>query len=364
MCRDKQFTKKFDARAEKVISVGYHGNSVNYRLYNSETRKVIKSLRVTFHELTGAFVPPEKEDKRNLEDFLYFPADGDLEDTIFMEIPEGLNVEEERRNSGVISAMCKLQKSLYGLKQAPRCWNHTFTQFLSKFDLKCSDADKCVFAGSRNGESVYLVLFIDDGLVAAKSVKTLVYLAECLESEFKVTFGNSSFFVGMQIESMRESKRLFIYQSAYIITMLEKFGMSNAKAMSVPADPNVVLYAVNENDEKLSNVPYLKAVGSLVFSASVSRPDISFFVNQVSKFLNNHNNEHWHAVKIIFAYLERTIDLGIIHGSGGSNFELIGFSDADFANDIQMRRSCILFSRSFSVMGSTSEIGDLWHYSG
>jgi hypothetical protein len=79
--------------------------------------------------------------------------------------------------------------------------------------------------------------------------------------------------------------------------------MSEARKASVPFDPNVVPYPVLENDKKAENVPYREAVGSLMFLAVVSRTDIAFAVNTVSTFLNNHNDEHWRAVKRIIMYI-------------------------------------------------------------
>lgn len=64
--------------------------------------------------------------------FLY----DDLEESIFVKIPEGLDIEDERRKSGAANIVYKLEKLLYGLKQTPRCWNRRFTRFLSQFDLK------------------------------------------------------------------------------------------------------------------------------------------------------------------------------------------------------------------------------------
>jgi hypothetical protein len=86
-------------------------------------------------------------------------------------------------------------------------------------------------------------------------------------------------------------------------------------------------------------VPYREAVGSLMFLAVVSRPDIAVAVNTVSKFLNNHNDEHWRAVKRIISYVSGTIEYGIEYFCSEKACELIGYSDADYANDIETRRS-------------------------
>jgi len=262
--------------------------------------------------------------------FLY----GELEETIFMEIPEGLKVKEDPRN-----VACKLERSLYGLKQAPRCWDLKFTKFLNEYNFKECEADKCVFIGKFKDDVVYLAVFVDDGLVASNNVETLKIIIQRLSETFKITVENSNIFVGLQIERDRERKTLKIHQSAYTRKIIEKFGMANAKTVSVPADPHAALSPTEEDDRKLSNVPYRKAVGSLVFLAAVSRPDIAFAVNSVSKYLSKHNATHWRAVKRIFAYLQGTSDYGIKYGSGGSEAALIGFSDADYAGDIETRRS-------------------------
>lgn len=76
-----------------------------------------------------------------------------------------------------------------------------------------------------------------------------------------------------------------------------------------------------------------------MFLAIISRPDIAFAVNSVSRFLNRHNVSHWNAVKRIFAYLLSTKNYGIQYKNSGSESSLIGYSDADFAGDVETRRS-------------------------
>lgn len=265
--------------------------------------------------------------------FLY----GDLDEDIFMEVPEGVDVkgnpEEGIAREDVV---CKLNKSLYGLKQAPRCWNHKFTQFLNQFNFKSSEADQCIFVGKVKNVSVYLALFVDDGLVATKEALNIV--VKRLKETFKIKIGDLNIFVGLQIERDRIRKSLAIHQSLYINKILDRFKLNNIKTVSVPADPHTILYPVKEDDKSIS-VPYREAVGSLVFLASISRPDIAFAVNIVSKFVNNYNQEHWQAVKRIFAYLKGTVDYKIQYISCGEECELTGFSDADFANDVETRRS-------------------------
>lgn len=85
---------------------------------------------------------------------------------------------------------------------------------MTQFKFKCSEADHCIFIGQVNSESVYLALFVDDGLVAAKSKSTLNDIANHLREAFEIKIGDSSSFVGMQIERNRDNKTLVIHQSA------------------------------------------------------------------------------------------------------------------------------------------------------
>lgn len=258
---------------------------------------------------------------------------GELKEEIYMEVPEGLVINEDPAK-----VVCKLRRSLYGLKQAPRSWSDTFREFLKPFNFKASEADSCIFHGVVSDSDVYLALFVDDGLVASKSKTVLDLVVKSLQKHFEITLGDARCFVGLQIERDCVNKTMFIHQNAYVRRIIDKFCMNDAKAVNVPADPNVVLEPRHEDDVK-SNVPYREAVGSLTFLAIVSRPDIAFAVSTVSRYLSNFNDNHWQAVKRIFKYLVGTSNVGIMYSSGGSESHLIGFSDADYARDLETRRS-------------------------
>lgn len=233
--------------------------------------------------------------------FLY----GELNEDIFMEIPEGLEIENEEKINSVV---CKLQKSLYGLKQTPWCWNLKFKEFLSKYEFEASEGDQCVFIRKFKGVSVYLALFVDDGLVVARSRKILETILSELSKAFDITIGDASVFVDLQIKRDRNTKSLLIYQAAYTSKIIERFKMVNSKVIITPADSHSVLLPAEKDRDNLTRMPYREAVGSLMFLAMVSRPDIAFAVNAVSRFSSNHDSSHWRAVKRIIAYLAGTVE--------------------------------------------------------
>lgn len=184
---------------------------------------------------------------------------GDLEEEIWMEVPEGVQIKSE--DSG--SVVCQLLKALYGLKQAPRCWNVKFSNFLRRFSFKECEADNCVYVRELEGHTVYLALFVDDGLLASKSSQIIDKILSELRREYSITVGDASYFVGLQIKRNRTEKSMFINQSAYTQDVLSKYGMSDAKYMSVPDDPNVHLLAADPDCKGECKAPYREAIGSL-----------------------------------------------------------------------------------------------------
>ena len=92
----------------------------------------------------------------------------------------------------------------------------------------------------------------------------------------------------------------------------------------------------NSGEERF---PYRELIGSLMFLCTVTRFDLAYAMNLMSRFLDNHNVNHWEAAKRILKYLKGTIAYGILYRSSGSNCDLIGYCDTDFAGDMQTRKS-------------------------
>lgn len=95
---------------------------------------------------------------------------------------------------------------------------------------------------------------------------------------------------------------------------------------------------VDDKTSLVGKVPYQEAVGSLLFIAQCTRPDISFAVNDVSRFNNNHGEIHWRAVKRIMRYLKGTANYKLRFSR--SKESLHCYTDADWASDMDKRRSC------------------------
>jgi hypothetical protein len=135
--------------------------------------------------------------------------------------------------------------------------------------------------------------------------------------------------LGMAIERNREKRIMEISQTAYIDMMLEKFGVTDCKSVLTPMEGTVT--KMNGEDAKPDNV-YMKLVGSLLYAALVTRPDIAFAVQSLGKHLQASNEEHWIAAKRVLRYLKGTREIGLKYtGNSEGAFNLMGYADADYA---------------------------------
>jgi hypothetical protein len=123
--------------------------------------------------------------------------------------------------------------------------------------------------------------------------------------------------------------------------MLEKFGMADCKPVGTPSDTSQKLLTAKAHEVITGKVPFQEAVGSLLYLAQCTRPDIAFAVNNVSRFNNQHSDVHWMAVKRIFRYLRETTDLKLRYREPSADLE--AYNDADWALDPEQRRSCTGF---------------------
>ena len=180
-------------------------------------------------------------------------------------------------------------------------------------------------------------------LIATKSMKEITTLKAHLSSEFEMKdLGAAKKILGMEITRNRDSRVLFFSQQNYIKKVLHRFNMHDAKSVSTPIAPHFKLSAsqcpVSDNDvEYMSRVPYSSAVGSLMYAMVCSRPDLSYAMSLVSRYMANPGKEHWKAVQWIFRYIKGTADACLKFGKTGEG--LVGYVDSDYAADLDKRRS-------------------------
>ncbi|CAM8877543.1 unnamed protein product [Rhodiola kirilowii] len=154
---------------------------------------------------------------------------GDIEETIYMTQPENF-VSKDAENM-----VCKLKKSIYGLKQASRQWYFKFHQIVVSHGFEANSMDECVyhkFCGSRH---IFLVLYVDDILLATNDVTMLEDTKSFLSKHFEMKdFGDASFVLGIQIHRDHSRGILGLSQRNYIEKVLARFGMQTCMPLDTP----------------------------------------------------------------------------------------------------------------------------------
>lgn len=255
---------------------------------------------------------------------------GELEEVIHMKQPEGFDDGSGR--------ICKLNKSLYGLKQSPKNWNQAITALLKSLNFESTDDDPCVYYNP--DKSIIIALHVDDGMMIGKSVEEMIKVLEQINKKYKLTYKISSekglSYLGMKIEV--RSNEIFISQPNYARKILTRFSYENVNSAPTPIEKGMVTEEADfVNNKPLSkSVPYRAAIGSLLYLAVTSRPDISFAVSYLSRFNSNPKASHWCMVKRVFQYVKGTIEFGISFNGGK---ELIAYTDSDYAGDSETSKS-------------------------
>jgi len=198
---------------------------------------------------------------------------GELAEEIYIKQPEGY-VE-----LGKEDIICKLKKSIYGLKQSPRCWNRAFREVMKSPNFQQSHADPCIFI-KRSEESdnlIVIAIYLDDLIIIASTEREMSQVKSGLSSYFKMTdLGSLHFCLGVNMEQTEEG--VILSQKQYIEKLLEPYGLQDANPVSTPMDLNVKLVADDGYSKPVDRIRYKSMIGSLLYAAIATRPDISHAV--------------------------------------------------------------------------------------
>ena len=133
-------------------------------------------------------------------------------------------------------------------------------------------------------------------------------------------------------------RKICINQKPYIDNLVRRFGLSEACGVSNLADACVKLVADDGVSRPADPKLYQQIVGSLQYAAGGTRPDIAYAVSTIAKFCHQPTELHMTAAKCVLRYLKQTKDLNLTYVKESPE-AIIGYSDADWAGDVQDRRS-------------------------
>lgn len=268
---------------------------------------------------------------------------GSLDNDIYMKLPEGFKMPEAYNSDHRELYSVKLCKSLYGLKQSGRMWYKRLSEYLLKNGYQNNPICSCVFIKRFGFKFVIIAVYVDD-LNIIGTTNELSETVDYLKKEFEMKdLGKTKLCLGLQIEHLENG--IFVHQSAYISKVLKRFYMDKAHPLNSPMvvrslDVNKDPFRPRMNDEELigPEVPYLSAIGALLYLACHTRPDIAFAVNLLARYSSSPTRRHWNGVKHIFRYLRGTMDMGLYYPHT-PEADLVGYADAGYLSDPHNGRS-------------------------
>lgn len=246
---------------------------------------------------------------------------------------------------GLANRIAKLQKALYGLRQSPRLWHIEINTFLQSLGLQVSTNDPGLYIGAR----VIVILYVDDILLfdiagGAAAIRT------ALTKRFRMTdLGKASRFLGLEITQC-PTNGITVGQTEYITSMLKRYRMTNATTVSMPMDPTTHLfsYSVDDKNADADRInQYQSIVGSLMYAALGTRPDISHSVAILSKYSAAPLSMHVTAALRVLRYLKKTATLVLHYPAGKPSrltaymdaHSLVAYTDSDWAGCSDTRKS-------------------------
>ena len=162
--------------------------------------------------------------------FLHSP----IEKEVYLEQPQ----EFVKQGSDGEKLVCRLNKSIYGLKQAANIWYKELANFLLRQGFTRTRNDYCLFAGAETEGHTFILVWVDDTIVASRSMTVISDIEKALEATFHMEDRWSlHWFLGLRIRL--EEEKVTVDKERYIETKLERFQIDQCKTSRTPDDLNL-----------------------------------------------------------------------------------------------------------------------------
>jgi hypothetical protein len=241
-----------------------------------------------------------------------------------------------------------LHKAVYGLRQSGREWYRTLDKSLRDLGFKRLHSDPCMYV-KRNpkddSQMIILLVYVDDVIVASNWPDAHADLTSRIGKDYNVKdLGQLRWFLGMLIVEDIKTGTIRISQRLYFEQVLRRFGFWGAKPQTTPADPTVPLTNLSseyfpspDEAKEISEFPYREVIGSLMYGACVTRPDLSATVGFLARAMSNPRHEHIRAAKRCLRYIKGTLSLGITYRKSVIPQPLSGYVDSSWGGDEERR---------------------------
>ncbi|XP_043469909.1 uncharacterized mitochondrial protein AtMg00810-like [Leptopilina heterotoma] len=246
--------------------------------------------------------------------FLY----GDIKDEVYMSLPG----QEDSENK------CMVPRST----QFDRYFKDENKEFNTSLDIehKC-DGD----------EKLYLLIYVDDVLILGTNQKAVNKLKAILNENFSMKdLGVISQYLGVDIEQNLDTGCTKVSQVEYLKEVIQKYGMQDCNAVDTPIEANIDLNSLKSETPNFEMQKICrKIIGSIMYAALGTRPDLCESVSLLSRFQDKANENLFKALKRLLRYVKGTIEMVLFFEPNKSKIILQGFVDSDWGGDTTDRKS-------------------------
>ncbi|KAG5234660.1 Retrovirus-related polyprotein from transposon [Salix suchowensis] len=197
-----------------------------------------------------------------------------------------------------------------------------------------SRADYSLFTKTQGKHFTALLIYVDDILITGNHHASIVATKQFLHSQFKIKdLGNLRYFLGIEISA--SERGIFISQRKYALEIIEDMGLLGVAPINTPMERGLKL--ADKGDLLKEPCKYRRLVGRLIY-LTVSRPDITYAVHVLSRFMHQPRKSHMEAALRVVRYLKSAPGQGLFFSSK-SDFRLRAYCDSDWAGCPLTRRS-------------------------
>jgi len=214
-----------------------------------------------------------------------------MDKDMYFKLPDGV----DDRDSGEI---CRLNLALYGTKQPRRLWGMKLDKELKEMGASRSPVDPCVYAWNHPVHGrVFILIYVDGRIVARRSLAGVKAVKSAASGQFDVRdMAEVEDFIGIKVMRDRKAKKNTLSNPGHTAALLEAFGMEMATPNQTPMASEVKL-AKTGSDLLPDGNRYAALLGSLLYLSTMTRPDISFAVGVLSRFMSFPEKAHMRAAK-------------------------------------------------------------------
>lgn len=253
-----------------------------------------------------------------------------MEEEVYASQPEGF------QKNGEAQKVLKLSKALYGLKQAHRAWNACLDQHLKALGFMRCAYEYSVYTKKEKGNVLIVGVYVDDLIVTGSCSRNVEMFKHDMNIKFEMSdLGLLTYYLGIEVKQYKGG--ITLKQEAYAKNLLSKTKMKDCNPTRAPMEHKLKLRQNGEGDW-VNPTEYRSIVGALRYLTH-TRPDITFVVGIVSRYMEKPTSQHLQAIKHILRYIKGTLDFGLRYTKGEENVSLTGYTDSDLANDLDNRRS-------------------------